>query len=99
MENSIAVISDIHSIFEALTAVLDDVKAQEVRQIVCLGDIVGYASSVRACMQVIRELGCPVLLGNHDEAACLPEPPEELNDTATAGIVFAAARLSESDRA
>jgi diadenosine tetraphosphatase ApaH/serine/threonine PP2A family protein phosphatase len=99
MENSIAVISDIHSNFEALTAVLDDVKTQEVRQIVCMGDIVGYASSVKACMQVIRELGCPVLLGNHDEAACLPEPPEELNDTATAGIVFASARLSESDRA
>jgi len=99
MQNSIAVISDIHSNFEALTAVLDDVKAQEVRKIVCLGDIVGYASSVKACMQAIRELGCPVLPGNHDEATCLPEPPEELNDTATAGIVFAAARLSESDRA
>jgi diadenosine tetraphosphatase ApaH/serine/threonine PP2A family protein phosphatase len=99
MQNSIAVISDIHSNFEALTAVLDDVKAQEVRQIVCLGDIVGYASSVQSCMRAVRELGCPVLLGNHDEAACLPEPPEEFNDTATAGIVFASARLSEPDRA
>jgi len=45
MQNSIAVISDIHSNFEALTAVLDDVKAQAIRQIVCLGDIVGYAST------------------------------------------------------
>jgi len=99
MQNAIAVISDIHSNFEALTAVLDDVRAQEVQQIVCLGDIVGYASSVQSCRRAVRDLGCPVLLGNHDEAACLPSPPEDFNDTATAGIVFAAARLSESDRA
>jgi len=45
MQNSLAVISDIPSNFEALMAVLDDVKAQEVRQIVWLGDIVGYATT------------------------------------------------------
>ena len=99
MQNAIAVISDIHSNFEALTAVLDDVRVQEVQQVVCLGDIVGYASGVRSCIRVIREIGCPEILGNHDEAACLPAPPPEFNDTATAGAVFAAARLSESDRA
>ena len=99
MQNAIAVISDIHSNFEAQRAVLDDVQSQEVQQIVCLGDIVGYASSVQSCMRAVRELGCPVLLGNHDEAACLPTPPPDFNDTATAGVVFAAARLSESDRA
>ena len=71
MQNAIAVISDIHSNFEALTAVLDDVRSQEVSEIVCLGDIVGYASSVQSCMRTVRALGCPVLLGNHDEAACL----------------------------
>jgi len=99
MQNAIAVISDIHSNFEALTAVLDDAREQAIQQIVCLGDIVGYASSVQSCMRAVRELGCPVLLGNHDEAACLPAPPPDFNDTATAGVVFAAARLSESDRA
>ena len=99
MQNAIAVISDIHSNFEALTAVLDDVRSQEVTHVVCLGDIVGYASSVQSCMRAVRELECPVLLGNHDEAACLPAPPEDFNDTATAGVVFASARLSESDRA
>jgi len=99
MQNAIAVISDIHSNFEALTAILDDVRSQEVQQIVCLGDIVGYASSVQACMRAVRELGCPVLLGNHDEAACLSASPADFNDTASAGIVFAAPRLSESEQA
>ena len=99
MQHAIAVISDIHSNFEALMAVLDDVKSQEISRIVCLGDIVGYASGVRSCLRTIRELACPVLMGNHDEASCLLAPPEDFNDTATAGVVFAATRLSESDRA
>ena len=99
MQLSFAVISDIHSNFEAQSAVLDDIRAQEVQRIVCLGDIVGYASSVRSCLRTIRELGCTVLLGNHDEASCLPAPPEDFYDTATAGVAYAAARLSESDRA
>jgi len=75
MQNAIAVISDIHSNFEALTAVLDDMRVQEVTQVVCLGDIVGYASSVQSCMRAVRERRCPVLLGNHDEAACLLATP------------------------
>ncbi len=99
MQKAIAIISDIHSNFEALTAVLEDVKSQQVSKLVCLGDIVGYAAGVRSCLRAVRDLGCPVVLGNHDEAACLPEPPEEFNDTAYAGIEFAASRLTKSARA
>jgi predicted phosphodiesterase len=98
MQNAFAVMSDIHSNYEALTAVLDDMKCQEIAQIVCLGDTVGYASGVKSCLRAVRGLGCPVLMGNHDEAACLPELPEDLNETAAAGIRFSSARLSETDR-
>ena len=98
MQNALAVLSDIHSNFEALTSVLNDLKTRGVSKIVCLGDTVGYASGVRSCVRTVRELGCPVLLGNHDEAACLPEPPEDLNETATAGIRYSSSRLSKSDK-
>ncbi len=98
MKQKTAVISDIHSNQEALSAVLDDVQSQGVQRIVCLGDIVGYASAVRACLKTIRELGCPVVLGNHDEAACLPEPPPDFNPTARAGAIFSAQRLQEEDK-
>ena len=97
MQNPLAVLSDIHSNYEALTSVLYDLKSQEISRVVCLGDTVGYASGVRSCLRAVRGLGCPVLMGNHDEAACLPEPPEDLNETATAGIIFSSARLSKSD--
>ncbi len=97
MQNALAIMSDIHSNYEALTAVLDDIRSQEISQIVCLGDTVGYASGVRSCLRAVRGLGCPVLLGNHDEAACLPSPPKDLNETATAGILYSSARLSKID--
>ena len=97
-QKAIAVISDIHSNFEALTAVLEDFKEHEDASIVCLGDVVGYASGVRACLRAIRGLGCPVLKGNHDEAACLPDPPENFNETARAGTIFSAKQITKSDR-
>jgi len=98
MEKDIAVISDIHSNLEALEAVLEDIKAQGITEIICLGDIVGYASEVSACLLRIRELGCPVVIGNHDEAACLAYPPNHFNETAQAGALFSARRLTEADR-
>jgi len=41
----IAVIADIHSNLEALTAVLKAIESQRVDAIYCLGDIVGYGST------------------------------------------------------
>ena len=98
MQKAVAVISDIHSNFEALSAVFEDLRSQEVSEIVCLGDIVGYASGVKACLRALQELDCPVVMGNHDEAACLPYPPEDFNDTAQAGAIFSARRLTQTDR-
>ena len=36
----IAVISDIHGNFQALSAVLEDIEKQRVDRIICLGDVV-----------------------------------------------------------
>jgi hypothetical protein len=38
MKNAVAILGGIHSNYEALTFVLDHVKAQEVSRVVCLGD-------------------------------------------------------------
>ena len=38
----IAFISDIHSNTEALSVVLDDIKSRRIRDVVCLGDVIGY---------------------------------------------------------
>jgi len=99
MEKTVAVISDIHSNFEALNAVLADIRDLGVSSIVCLGDTVGYASGARACLRVVRELACPTILGNHDEAVAIDTTPiNDMNDTATAGILFARQRLNPAEK-
>jgi len=99
MEKPVAVISDIHSNFEALNAVLADTRELGVGSIICLGDVVGYASGARACLRVVQELACPTILGNHDEAVAIDSTPlTDLNDTATAGILFARQRLNSAEK-
>src|SRR5919106_853294 len=74
-----AIISDIHSNLEALQAVLRDIDKQNVTDVYCLGDIVGYGPNPRECVdQVMR---CKlVILGNHDQGAMFD--PEGFNGPA-----------------
>jgi predicted phosphodiesterase len=69
-------ISDIHGNLFALDAVLADLRQQEVDQIVCLGDIC-FGPQAHACLERVRELGCPVILGNWDSWSIDGFPPAE----------------------
>jgi diadenosine tetraphosphatase ApaH/serine/threonine PP2A family protein phosphatase len=62
-----AVISDIHGNFEALKAVLGDIP-DEVEEIYCLGDVIGYGASPNECCESVRSYEMPVISGNHDLA-------------------------------
>ena len=64
----IAIISDIHANYEALTVVLDDIKQKNVDAIYCLGDVIGYGPSPIECLQKTVEICSFILLGNHEEA-------------------------------
>jgi predicted phosphodiesterase len=63
-----AIISDIHGNLEALKAVLDDIKAKGVSDIICLGDIIGYGPNPRECLKLIQDCGSVCIKGNHEEA-------------------------------
>ncbi|HUE71449.1 MAG TPA: metallophosphoesterase family protein [Pirellulaceae bacterium] len=65
----LAVIGDIHSNLEALTAVLDDIKAHHVEKIICVGDVIGFGPDPCACLDLVMECCQMTILGNHDEAA------------------------------
>jgi putative phosphoesterase len=58
-------ISDIHGNLLALEAVLADLERQNVDRVVCLGDIC-FGPQVSGCLERVRALGCPVILGNWD---------------------------------
>jgi len=97
MDGKIAVMSDLHSNKEALDAVLADIRSVGIGRVICLGDLVGYASGVRSTLNAVRDLECPVVMGNHDFAVVSGSIPEEFNDTARAGVRFAMDRLKPDE--
>jgi diadenosine tetraphosphatase ApaH/serine/threonine PP2A family protein phosphatase len=88
-----ALISDIHSNLEALTAVLADVEQQEVTEIYCLGDIIGYGPNPRECIDLVRQCKV-VLLGNHDQGAMFD--PDGFNAPAERAIFWTRSQLEYS---
>ena len=88
-----AVISDIHSNLESLSAVWADIQAQGVTEVVCLGDIVGYGPNPRECIDLV--MGCKAcLLGNHDQGALFD--PEGFNTGAERAIFWTREQLESN---
>jgi diadenosine tetraphosphatase ApaH/serine/threonine PP2A family protein phosphatase len=85
-----AIISDIHSNFEALQAVLKDIEKYAVTEIYCLGDVVGYGPNPRECIDLIMQCKV-VLLGNHDQGAMFD--PEGFNPPAERAIFWTREQL------
>lgn len=91
---NIAIISDIHANIEALEVVLADIKRRMIKDIVCLGDIIGYGPSPRECLQAL--MGCKiVLMGNHEEAVLYYG--EDFNPKAREAIDWTRDQLNLSD--
>jgi len=65
---SFAIISDIHSNLEALEAVFADIDARGIKEVICLGDIVGYGANPKECLDLVRRRCRVTLMGNHDHA-------------------------------
>jgi predicted phosphodiesterase len=95
----VAILSDIHANLEALEAVLADARAQACTEFVCLGDIVGYNANPGECVEIIRDLACPVVKGNHDEQASIISSTEGFNELAEEAIDWTRAKLSAEDKA
>ena len=92
-----AIFADIHANLEALQAVLADAEANGCTHYVCLGDIVGYNANPHECLQVIRELGCPVVMGNHDEQASSNHQLDGFNPLALKAIEWTRKALTPED--
>lgn len=93
-----AILGDVHANLEALTAVLEDAKAQGVTHYACTGDVVGYNADPKACLQIIRSLGCQVVQGNHDYYAACNENMELFTPMAQKSIRWTRKHLSPFER-
>jgi predicted phosphodiesterase len=80
-----ALISDIHGNLEALQAVLADIESRGIKEVYCLGDVVGYGPNPAECIDLVMDLEM-CLLGNHDQAALFD--PEGFNAGAERAIFW-----------
>jgi diadenosine tetraphosphatase ApaH/serine/threonine PP2A family protein phosphatase len=93
----IGILGDIHGNAEALTAVVEALRADVVDVYVQVGDIVGYGPEPSRCIDIVRELGCVVCLGNHDAAVLDRLDTSYFNNFARAAIHWTRPRLREQD--
>ncbi len=96
----LAVISDMHGNCFALDRVLTDIRKQGIEQIVCLGDAIQGGAQPAETLERLRELKCPVVMGNADAWLITGQqtsPGEEISEQQLAVRAWSLAQLSESD--
>jgi predicted phosphodiesterase len=93
-----AIIADIHGNLEALQTVLEDCKTQKVTHYACLGDVVGYNANPKECLDIIRDMGMPIVKGNHDEYCSSEQELDGFNAHAAEAVNWTRKQLSEEDR-
>ena len=89
-----AVISDVHSNVDALSAVFSDLEQTGIERVICLGDIVGYGADPDECLQLIKEKCDVVLKGNHDSAVSGSGEHSSFNPEAEEAIYWTRNRIS-----
>jgi predicted phosphodiesterase len=93
-----AILGDIHANLEALQAVLKDAEEQGVTHYACTGDVVGYNADPKACLQLIRNLKCTTVQGNHDYYTACNESMELFTPMAQKSIRWTRKQLSPFER-
>src|SRR5882757_2941529 len=93
-----AIFGDIHANLEALQAVLKDAETHGVTHYVCLGDVVGYNANPHECVEIVRNLECPVVKGNHDEQASITKDLASFNPLAEEAINWTREHLTAEDK-
>lgn len=92
------ILSDIHGNLPALETVLAEMREENVAKYICAGDVVGYNPWPNECCELIRELECVTVMGNHDEAAVIPGNEEYFNQSARKAVLWTRERLTPENR-
>lgn len=67
MLSTLAFFSDVHANLAALRAVLQDIGERGVKQVYSLGDLVGYGPHPNGVIDLVRQAGVALVLGNYDD--------------------------------
>jgi len=92
----LGILADIHSNLEALRCALDALK--DVSGFICPGDIVGYGPNPNECVEIIRDLDCRTITGNHDFASIGKTDPSYFTGDAREAIEWTSKVLTQENR-
>ncbi|MEO0122682.1 MAG: metallophosphoesterase family protein [candidate division WOR-3 bacterium] len=81
-----AIISDIHSNLEAVQAVIKDIKKRRIKNIFCLGDVVGYGANPNECADICFKESDVIIAGNHDWATTDKTDTSNFNKVAATAV-------------
>jgi predicted phosphodiesterase len=90
-----AIISDIHSNKEALLKALEVIDKEKPDEIICGGDIVGYASEPKECLKLLKKRKIKSIKGNHEDALINKEHLDSFNDHAKKAIFWTKKQLNK----
>lgn len=93
-----AVVSDIHSNYEALTAVLAALDKERIDRYLCPGDIVGYGAEPDRCAAEVRKLNPVITAGNHDRASVGLFPETAFTPNAKKSVAWTRDNLNKESR-
>ena len=93
----IAILGDIHANLDALETVLADCREQGVDEYLCTGDVVGYNACPHECLEIVRSLGCPVMMGNHDYYVSSEQNLDDFNPAAAFVVEWTRQQLSAEE--
>jgi predicted phosphodiesterase len=92
----IALFSDVHGNGVAFRAMLDDLRGQQVDTGVCLGDHAQGGPQPAECLELLRELGWPAVMGNSDHFLLTLDPGgEAVTDEQIENARWSQSQLSE----
>ncbi len=92
-----AIISDIHSNLEALQAVIKDIKKRRIKNIFCLGDLVGYGANPNECIELCFKEADAIIAGNHDWATIDKTDVSNFNKIAAAAVKWTKEHISSEN--
>lgn len=92
------IFSDVHSNIEALDAVIGAYKEEEIDKYLCVGDVVGYATNPRECIEKVKAIATITVAGNHDWAAVNLFSLDYFNPLAKDAILWTMGNLDSEDR-
>ncbi|MCK4437397.1 metallophosphoesterase family protein [bacterium] len=93
-----ALFADIHGNLEAFQAVLGALREERIDSYICLGDIVGYGANPGECIELVKDLDCVTIAGNHDWAAVDRTSMDYFNPYAREAVLWTRNQLRQENQ-